>query len=195
MTTSDKVREILIQEGGFRELPSPLIVGSLSFDFGQALVGGEKSNDLVIVIELNTGVDDAEVVRKIFALTRALDVLRSRRSVTVVLTLGQAHPDVVRSLGSVCRVLSVGSPSGSTAQQELRDWLSALLPLTLPPTVDETENWQAEVGEKISNPDDEGFIEELLRQSGNGEDAIKQILSERVIEAVRIPLAEKQEND
>ena len=69
MTTSESVVQILVEEGGYRELPRPLKVGSLSFDFIYALVAGNKANDLVIVIELKSDTADDAVIRKVLSLT------------------------------------------------------------------------------------------------------------------------------
>ena len=93
MTTTDRVVEILVGEGGYRELPRPFKVGSLSFEFTQALIASEKANDLVVVIELTGDTADDVVTRKVLALTRALDVMRSKRPVTAVLTSGQPRSD------------------------------------------------------------------------------------------------------
>ena len=93
MTTSERVVAILTGEGGYRELPKPLKVGSLSFEFTHALIAGDRANDLVIVIELKGDSADDVVIRKVLALTRALDVLQSKRSVTTVLTSGHAASD------------------------------------------------------------------------------------------------------
>lgn len=193
MTTCEKVVEVLVSKGGFRVLPKPFNVGSLAFDFSHALVGGEKSNDLVVVIELKSGTVDADVVRKVFALTRALDVLRSRRSVTVVLTVGQASPDTVRSLARVCRVLSVGAPKGPNAEQELHDWLSVLLPLTLPAQVEDTGEWEAELKQKISAENDVVFVHDLLRLSNEGERAVEERLRLAIDNAIDEPLENERE--
>ncbi|SLN70799.1 hypothetical protein ROA7450_03861 [Roseovarius albus] len=191
MTTCEKVVEILVSNGGFRVLPTPFNIGSLAFDFSHALIGGEKSNDLVLVIELSSGTDDADVIRKVFALTRALDVLRSRRSVTVVLTMGQALPDTVRSLSRVCRVLAVGSPSGPNAEQELIDWLSVLLPLSLPTPVDDSGEWESEVRNEISKESDEGFVRDLLRLSEGGKQVVERHLRIEIEKAMSGPLDEE----
>jgi hypothetical protein len=195
MTTTEKVREILIAKGEFRELPNPLKVGSQSFNFPHALIGGEKSNDLVIIIELNSGTNDAEVVRKLYALTRALDVLRSRRSVTVVLTLGQPLPDTLRSLGRVCRVLAIGSPNGPTADQVLHDWLSVLLPLILPAVTEEAAEWEAAVIEELSISNNPEFVQDLLQAANEGEKAVQMRLKQQVARAVMETLEEDQGTD
>src|SRR5947208_680950 len=141
MTTSERVVEILIQEGGYRELPQPLKIGSLSFEFTHTLVASSRAIDLVIVIELKGDTVDNAVTRKILALTRALDVLRSKRSVTAVLTSGQAAPETVHSISKVCRVLNIGAPTGPKATEAVRDWLSVLLPLREPPAFETVPDW------------------------------------------------------
>jgi hypothetical protein len=108
MNTAEQVVDILKNEGHYRELPRPFKIGTLSFEFTSALIATEKANDLVIVIDLKSDVSDEGAVRKVHALTRALDVVQSRRSVTAVLTQGQASSETVYVMSRVCRVLPIG---------------------------------------------------------------------------------------
>jgi hypothetical protein len=48
MTTSESVVQILVGEGGYKELPRPLRIGTLSFDFAHALIAINRAKDLVI---------------------------------------------------------------------------------------------------------------------------------------------------
>lgn len=193
MTTSESVVRILIGEGGYRELPRPLKIGSLSFDFAYALVAGDKANDLVIVIELKGDTADDNVVRKVLSLTRALDVLQSKRSVTAVLTSGQAAADTVQSMSRVCRVLPVGAPSGPGAVDAVRDWLSVLLPLTQPPPVETLVDWEGDLRKNIPEGAQEQFLEDLLSAAPAGKLAVEQVLASAILTPVEVVLEHDQD--
>jgi hypothetical protein len=191
MTTSESVVQILVDEGGYRELPRPLKVGSLSFDFTYALVAGNKANDLVIVIELKSDTADDTVIRKVLSLTRTLDVLQSRRSVTAVLTSSQATPETVQSISRVCRVLPVGAPSGPKAIDAVRDWLSVLLPLAQPPPVETLVDWEGDLRSRIHANAAGPFLEELLSAAPAGKLAVEQVLAS----AIQAPVGSVLEDD
>lgn len=184
MKTSDSVAEILVKEGGYRLLPKPLCIGSQSFDFTHALVAETRANDLVIVVELNGGSADDAIVRKILALTRALDVLRSTRPVTVVLTSGQPGQRVIQSIGKVCRILPVGNPLGDKARDAVRDWLAVLLPLVEPSVVDMTLDWEAELRRTVNEGALGDLMEGLIASAVHGEDAVNSTFANNVANAV-----------
>lgn len=84
MTILEQVISILI-EAGYRELPKPFSVASLSFEFAAALVARVRALDLIVVVDMNTQSDERRLVQNVQSLARALDVMRSRRPLTVVL--------------------------------------------------------------------------------------------------------------
>jgi hypothetical protein len=191
MTTSESVVQILVDEGGYKELPRPLKVGSLSFDFAYALIAGERANDLVIVIELKGDTADDAVIRKVLSLTRALDVLQSKRSVTAVLTSGQAAPETIQSISRVCRVLPVGAPSGPKAIDAVRDWLSVLLPLAQPPPVETLVDWEGDLRSSIPANAAGPLLDKLLSAAPAGKLAVEQVLAS----AIQAPVASVLEDD
>jgi hypothetical protein len=191
MTTSESVIQILVGEGGYKELARPLRVGSLSFDFAHALIAGEKANDLVIVIELKGDTADDNVIRKVLSLTRALDVLQSKRSVTVVLTSGQVAQSTVQSISRVCRVLPVGAPSGPKAIDTVREWISVLLPLAQPPPVETLIDWESDLRSSIPANAAGPLLEELLSAAPAGKLAVEQVLAS----TIQTPVASVLEDD
>lgn len=194
MTTSERVIEILVGEGGYRELPKPLKVGSLTFEFTHSLVAGNRAKDLVIVIELKGDTADDAVIRKVLALTRALDVLESRRSVTAVLTSGQAAPKIVRSISRVCRVLTVGAPTGPNAIEAVRDWLSVLLPLREPPAVETFIDWEGDLRRRMPGNTTDPLMDELLGAATRGKVAVEEALARSIGASVE-PALEEDEDD
>ncbi len=192
MTTSERVVAILTGEGGYRELPRPFKIGSLAFEFTHALVAGGHANDLVIVIELRGDSADDAIIRKVLALTRALDVLRSKRPVTAVLTSGQAIPNTVQSISRVCRVLTVGSPTGPKAEEAVRDWLSVLLPLIEPPAVETLIDWETDMRQRLPRNAQDLGIEELLDSASRGKIAVEETFAGAVRIAVKASLQEDE---
>ncbi|SMP62357.1 hypothetical protein [Noviherbaspirillum suwonense] len=180
MTTTDRVFEILTTEGHYKSLQKPIKIGSQEFDFTHILSATDKGNDLVLVVELTGATDNTSVARSILAFTRALDVFGSRRSVTVVLTSGQADKELMNAINRVCRVLPIGAPSGANATQHVRDWLAVLLPIKSPPPVEHLANWRSALEENLSQVMPQALITQFILQAQNGKDAVEQALAEDI---------------
>ena len=118
----------LLTEAKYTRLPVPLKILKLSFDMGAAFIGSEMSTDLVVVID-NVDRPELRMVQIVEALSRALDVARSRRSLTVIVVGSRPILGTIERLSRVARVLPVGV---ITDEEELRDWLAVLLPLNIP---------------------------------------------------------------
>lgn len=184
MTTTDRVLEILMQEGGYRQLPRPFKVGSISFDFTHALVASERANDLVIVIELKSDAVDDGAARKVMALTRALDVIGSKRPVTAILTSGQPRNETVQLINKVCRVLPVGAPTGPDAINAVRDWISILLPLAQPAAVETLLDWEADLRTVTPASNQGEFMDALITAAPHGKEIVESILAGAIIKSV-----------
>lgn len=188
MTTSETVIDILINEGRYRPLSTPLRIGSQEFTFTSILAATEKANDLVLVIELKGSVANDAVVRSVLAFTRALDVIGSRRPVTVALTSGQADKELVNAINRVCRVLPIGAPGGEDARRVIKDWLAALLPLDSPPPVGHLAEWRGALQEKLKDEiplsDSEQLIALAFDGKGAVEDALAAMITTRAREAL-----------
>lgn len=194
MTTSDRVVDVLVTEGGYRELPKPFKVGSLSFDFTHVLVAGERANDLVVVIEVKGDAQDDAVIRKVLAFTRALDVMRSKRPVTAVLTSGQVSSESVRSMSNVCRVLPLGAPSGPAALSAVRDWLSVLLPLKQPSAKELQVDWERELRAQIPLDVTADLVEAIVGAAALGKVAVETQFSRAMENAIAPALQEDGSN-
>lgn len=133
-----------LEEVGYAPVRTPFKVASVSFDFTRALRGSAgRSLDLVIVVDTTTGdfgdKEPVQVRRRIEALSRALDVTRSRLVLTVILA-GATMTAEVDALAEVCRVLVVeamaveidGKPKDVLTKRLLDDRIRLLLPLEIP---------------------------------------------------------------
>lgn len=193
MSTSDRVVDILVNEGGYRELPRPFKVGSISFEFTHALVAGDRANDLVIVIDVKGDTADDAVTRKVLALTRALDVMHSKRPVTAVLTSGQPRSETIQSISKVCRVLPVGAPGGPDAADAVRDWLSVLLPLAEPSGVDTLLDWEGDLRKAAPDAAKGVLMDALIGAAPQGKKAVEGVLAKAVETAVNDALASDED--
>ena len=97
-----------------------------AFEFA-ALLAGERSLDLVAVVDLAIDRDDGAVRARVEGLAGALDLVTSRRALTVVLVGPLRGPDLVRALVRVARVITVGT-LGEEDDEELRSALSGAAP-------------------------------------------------------------------
>jgi len=167
----------LLTASGYRPLAVPLSIGgSVDFDFAAILIG-EDSLDLIVVID-TVGQPDSEVTRRqVEGLGRALDLFASRRPLTTILVGPTPNDSVLGSLTRVARVLPVGSPLGDDAADQLGEALAVLLPLNLPPVVQQAaDSWTAYTSELVTTHP-ENPPEALLAASTEGSDAVEAALS------------------
>ena len=179
MTTTERVVSILVEKGHYQELGTAVRIGSQEFSFTRILAGTIKANDVVLVVELTASTSNDTVIRSVTAFTRALDVIGSRRPVTVVLTSGQAGKDLVNAINRVCRVLPIGAPTGEDLEQVIADWLAALLPLESPPTVEHLGEWRGALEEELTGFDD-NEVEQIIALALKGKEAVEDALAMQI---------------
>ncbi|HEY4779126.1 MAG TPA: hypothetical protein VIH47_06000 [Solirubrobacterales bacterium] len=173
--------ETTLKQVGYEAVEQPKIAG-ISFDFA-AMLAGHASLDLVVVVDLALEADEARIRRRVEALARALDLVRSRRSLTVVLVGPRPDPALIQAIAVVARVLGV-SP-GEDADTSLRDALAVLLPLE----IDSEE-------EKDAGADWEDTRQRLLKEHSPEVDSVLEAArrgEEAVTEALRGVLAQPLE--
>jgi hypothetical protein len=127
MTAAGPVARItaLLGKVGYELIEQPEVAG-IPFRF-DATLAVRDSLDLVVVVDLAAKPDEGRVRRAVEALARALDLVRSRRSLTVVLVGPPPQPDLTRAVALVARILRV--PPDRDDSDLLRESLSVLLPL------------------------------------------------------------------
>src|SRR5712691_290146 len=172
MTTVERVLEIL-HHAGYRELVKPLMIGALPFDFAHALVAEERALDLIVIVDLAQEADDRRLTQKIQALARALDVMGSKRPLTAILASAQPSPATLQAIGRVCRVLPVGAPSGSKAEETLRDWLAVLLPLPELEPVSALAEWKTELRKHLPSSTPPVIVDHFLAASEGDKESVE----------------------
>ena len=172
MTATTPVERIsdILAEAGYRRLSGPLKVAGLVFDFPAVFVGADRSADLILVAD--TAFEAAaRIQRKVEGVGRALDVLRSKRPVTVVLAGPRPEAEVIDAMTKVGRVLPVGTQVDQDPAVALRNWLAVLLPLTLPQPSQDVVDPLASV--QAASSDIDAQIRGLIDVAARGADAVE----------------------
>lgn len=169
---------------GYVRLPHPLVVGGMKLDFSAAFVNQNSSTELVLVAD-TVSEDEVLLIRKVNGVARALDVSRSRRSLTLVLAGPRPKPATLESLGRVCRVLPLGSVTGVDADVVVRNWLAVLLPLNLPQADGSAIDPLVQVGTLTANLNE--TLQCLVEVAELGESAVRQRLRQLIDDASSAP--------
>lgn len=163
MTQSQPVIRVvdLLTNVGYVLRVEPVTIGSVPFEFAAILLGTSHANDLIVVVD--TLVDtEARIRQKVEGLSRALDLVSSRRPLTVILVGPPPRPMVTEALARVSRVLTVGTPTGESADRFLADTLAVLLPLSLPDASEAIIDPLNEVRKHLSTDVDQLALAKLL---------------------------------
>ncbi|MBX3585549.1 MAG: hypothetical protein KF796_02805 [Ramlibacter sp.] len=171
-------------DAGYVRLPDVLVIGGMKLDFSAAFVHQKSTTELVLVAD-TAGADDALLIRKMNGVARALDVSRSRRSLTLVLAGPRPKPATLEAVGRVCRVLPLGSATGADADVVVRNWLAVLLPLTLPQADGAAINPLTRIGTLAASLDEP--LRRLVDVASQGESAVKQRLHQLIDDASSAP--------
>jgi hypothetical protein len=189
MNESPLIRAILkrLRLGNYQELQTPFRVAGVPFEFTAALRGqAGRSHDLILLVDTTTG--DAEdrnaerVRQRVEALSRALDITRSRLVITVILAGAPLLGDI-EGLSATCRVLYVeglsidsdGNPIDEFARNLLEDRIRLLLPLDLPEPVALEGGGGLAVEQLIrslSKDVDQELLQALIEASNKGEGSV-----------------------
>jgi hypothetical protein len=161
---------------GYRDRTEQKTIASVPFDLAALLVGSDHANDLVVVIDTLIDDDETRVRQKIEGLSRALDLVGSRRSLTVVLVGPPPRQVIIEALARVSRVLVVGTPMGESADLLLKEKLAVLLPLSLPDATGVLADPLMEVRKQLPSGIDEDCVERLLTAASVGTEAVTETL-------------------
>jgi hypothetical protein len=118
----------VLTEAGYKTLEQPIIVGGIPFE-ATAVLAKDTWLELIAIIDTVLESDTVALRAKIEGLGRALDLVGSRRALTVILVGPRGSQTLDGELKNVARVLSVTAGRGD--EDELRDALAVLLPLDL----------------------------------------------------------------
>ena len=187
MTQNQPVTRVIdiLTNAGYLYRPTPVTVASVRFEFAAVLLGSDRANDLIVVID--TLVDgEARIRQKVEGLSRALDLVASRRSLTVILVGPSPRPATTEALPRVSRVLTVGTPTGDNADLFIEDTLAVLLPLSLPDASEAVVDPLGEVRRQLPGDIDQVDLVSLFAAAPGGTEAVQEALRELLEAALDI---------
>nr|WP_320141206.1 hypothetical protein [uncultured Cohaesibacter sp.] len=119
-----------LKDANFRLLPPPFVISQTTFEFPAVMMGPGNASEIVLVCD-TVDAKDAEIVRRIHGVARALDIARARNPLTAVLVGPRLNPDYLNKVMQVCRALSVGTVPAvpDETRTHLSNWLAVLTPL------------------------------------------------------------------
>ncbi|MBJ6986275.1 hypothetical protein [Devosia sp. MC521] len=169
---TDRIVQVL-EKADYKSLRMPLSVAGISFNFSAAVVGTDRSSDLVVVSD-TTETSDAKILSQIEGLARALDAVSSVRPLTLVLTGTRPTTKTLDAMASVCRVLVT---DGGASEDEIKQRIAVLLPLELPPLKSPITDI---VGLMDLTDDEDPLALRFLEEAANGTEEVKQLLFDLV---------------
>lgn len=189
MTDSTPVGRVTaaLEDAGYQRIASGLQVGELKFQFPAAFVKAKSSAELILVADIASE-SEAQLIRKVDGVARALDIAASTRSLTLVVTGPRPSAAALESLGRVCRVLPTGNITGDDGDEVLKNWLAVLLPLSLPKPESVSGNSLARIHAAAQSLDE--TIRKLIDVASLGERAVSKELYS-IIDAAAVQAKEK----
>jgi len=181
VTSVDRIVDRLLAVG-YRKAAVPLKVAGITFDFQAALLGADKSSDLVLISD-SAIVDEKRILKSLEGIARAMDVVGSRRPITCVLTGPRPSSASIDAMSRVCRVLPVGIPAGQS-DDPIGNWISVLLPLKLPDMTSTAKDPLQELKEGVEGLGPE--IAALIDLAPHGATAVHAGLIETLSETLAI---------
>jgi hypothetical protein len=182
MSASDNIDRVtrVLEGAGYHELEQPIIIGGIPFE-AAAILAKDKWLELITVIDTVLDADAAALRARIEGLARALDLVESRRALTVILVGPRPNQTLDGELKQVARVLSV--PAGAeAAESALTDALAVLLPLDLSSTGDEAVTSWPDVYEGLRAKYPAEEIKPIFSAVTRGEAQVRSALHETLIE-------------
>jgi hypothetical protein len=171
----------LLQAVHFRRLDTPIVIAGVRFDFDAVLVGTNSMPDLAIVVDSTVEKDD-RIRTKIEGVARALDVVRSKRPLTVIIAGPRPRPSMLDAIAKVCRVLPVGSLTSGDEDAILKNWLAVLMPLSIPQASDAIADPMRELLQSVDAED--AVIAQLLEVAPRGAEAVETVFHRIVQETL-----------
>jgi hypothetical protein len=181
----ERIVAILEASKAFRRVSSPIRIGNVPFEFSAVLLGQDKNPDLVVVID-TINEDSRRTRQKIGGLGRAMDVVGSRRPVTAILTGPRPDENALEAIARVCRVLPVGTPTGTNDAEMLEDWLSVLLPLSLPSETGIAADPIGEMNRLLPDKLDHALASSVVQAAPRGARAVQQELRRHLLRPLEL---------
>ncbi len=173
-TPVERVAKVL-EDARFKRISVPLDIGGVEISASAAFVGEPPSPDLVVVGD-TIEQTPRQLQQTIEGVGRALDMMGSRRPLTLVVVGPRPESSALAALSRHARVLTVGEQADDSS---LANWLAVLLPLKLP----KTDYNRAEVTtNKLLGTWDDPLVREFVTLAARGRDSVAARLAAAVDE-------------
>lgn len=179
---TERVAELLTGRG-YRRLSQPLQVGGVAFEVAGAFVGVESAADLVVLVD-TAAQGERKVLQQIEGVARALDVVRSRRSLTTIVVGPRPVGRPMELLSQVSRVLPVEEAADAG---DLRDRLAILLPLVVPVSTPAAHDFGSASEAALAG---DPVALALMNASALGEDEVRNLFHDMLARSLRASDAE-----
>lgn len=178
----------LLASNGYTELSTPLDVAGLKFETQAAMIGASPSPDLVLIAD--TAIDDeSKILRMVEGMARALDIMESKRPVSLILVGPRPKRQVLELMSRVCRVLPVPLADNADVKASVVDYLAVLLPLHLPEADSTIADPIRELSGRLADTDLQS--ESLIAAASHGVGQVQRCLYELIEEEMK----DKDAND
>lgn len=195
MSASEPVQRVvaLLEDAGYEAIDQPRPIGGIPFEFA-GMLAGVGSLDLIAVIDVDAEPDNGRLRARVEGLARALDLVRSRRSLTLVVVGVRPEPELIQALARVGRVLLTTAGHGDEGQLEMRHALAVLLPLQIATHPDSAaESWAAARAAITRAYPTEAMG--VLAAASSGAAAVEEALGELLAEPLRAISADDENED
>jgi hypothetical protein len=173
VNASNPVARVVTLLTAFKYLPAPTKIGGITFQFASILQGA-ASLDLVVIVDTAVGTSDRTIRSQIQGLAQALDLVQSRRSLTVVFVGPRPARELVGAVNGVARVLFADSP-GPDDSEALERALAVLLPLQLTQDDEESEqSWAGRRADLLASHTEE--ITNIVTNARFGAEAVERVM-------------------
>ena len=175
MTTTIPVERVasLLETARFKRVSTPLDIGGIEIEAAAAFVGEPPMPDLIVVGD-TLAHTPARLQQIVEGAGRALDMMGSRRPLTLIIVGPRPESSTLTALTRHARVLAVGEAAGET---DLFNWLAVLLPLTLPKA---TEDRATAIRAKLLEDFDDPLAIELVEMASSGAHSVALHLADAV---------------
>jgi hypothetical protein len=183
MSPPDNVDRVagLLSEAGYQTLAQPIIIGGIPFE-SAAILTKDKWLELITVVDTVLESDPDALRAKIEGLARALDLVESRRALTVILVGPRTSLTLDGELKQVARVLSVPAGTPADAKSALTDALAVLLPLDLSTASNENGTSWPNVRDNLRGKYPAKEIEPIFKAMARGQVQVRTALRDALIE-------------
>lgn len=177
MTATTPVERVakVLEDARFKRIAVPLEIGGVTIEASAAFIGEPPSPDLIVIGDTIVQ-NPRRLQHTIEGVGRALDMMGSRRPVTLIVVGPRPESSALTALSRHARVLTVGEQADDSS---LANWLAVLLPLKLP----KAEDNRAKVAtNKLLDDFEDPLVHEFITLAHHGRDGVAARLAAAVDE-------------